>query len=214
MSAQSQTRRTKVTFSAPVEIPGVGAQVLPAGTYVFRLLETIGDRHIVQIFNERENHVYATIMAIPNSRLKATNRTVMTFAERRAGEPQAIRAWFYPGDKWGQEFVYPKTRAVAFAAAAQTTVLYVPDEIAPAMVAPVKTATDPPVVVLKDAPVKAVTPAGADVPLATVVLPPPVPTQMPAEPRLPKTAGGMPLLALLGALSLGAGIAMRRLCAR
>ena len=107
-SAQSWNKRTSVTFSAPVEIPGVGAQVLPAGTYVFRLLDSQSDRHIVQIFNKDESHLYATILAIPNYRLKATDKTVMTFAERAAGDPQAIRAWFYPGDNSGQEFVYPK----------------------------------------------------------------------------------------------------------
>src|ERR1700682_3265052 len=106
-SAQTWNKKTVVTFSAPVEIPGVGAQVLPAGTYVFKLLDSQSDRHIVQIFNKNQTHVFATILAIPNYRLKATDKTVMTFAERRAGDPQAIRAWFYPGDNFGQEFVYP-----------------------------------------------------------------------------------------------------------
>jgi hypothetical protein len=56
-SAQNWNKRTSVTFSAPVEIPGAGAQVLPAGTYVFRLLDSQSDRHIVQIFNEDESHL-------------------------------------------------------------------------------------------------------------------------------------------------------------
>jgi hypothetical protein len=90
-SAQAWNKRTSVTFSGPVEIPGVGAQVLPAGTYVFRLLDSQSDRNIVQILNADESHVYATILAIPNYRLRATDKTVMTFAERAAGEPQAIR---------------------------------------------------------------------------------------------------------------------------
>jgi hypothetical protein len=209
-SAQPQNRRTTVTFGAPVEIPGVGAQVLPAGTYVFRLLDTISDRHIVQIFNKAENHVYATIMTIPNYRRKATDETVMTFAERVAGEPQAIRVWFYPGDTWGQEFVYPKSRAVVLAAVSQTPVLYMPDSVAPNIVAPVQAPTDPPVVALKEAPIKAVTPTGQDAPVSAVVEAPPVT----GAPRLPKTAGSVPLLALLGALCLGIGIISRGLCAR
>jgi hypothetical protein len=96
-SAQTWNKRTSVTFRGPVEIPGPDAQVLPAGTYVFRLLDSQSDRHIVQIFNKDESHLYATILAIPNYRLRPTDQTVMTFAERAAGEPQAIRAWFYPG---------------------------------------------------------------------------------------------------------------------
>src|ERR1043165_2685281 len=70
--AQRYDKKTTVTFSAPVEIPGVDAQVLPAGTYIFKLLDSLSDRHIVQVFNKDETHVFSTILAIPNYRLKAT----------------------------------------------------------------------------------------------------------------------------------------------
>ncbi len=111
--ADDWDRKTVMTFSAPVEIPGVhltGWGVLPAGTYVFKILNSQSDRHIVQIFSQDEKTVYATILAIPNYRLKATDKTVVTFRERPAGEPEALRAWFYPGRNWGEEFVYPKER--------------------------------------------------------------------------------------------------------
>jgi hypothetical protein len=209
-SAQSWNKRTTVTFNVPVEIPGAGAQVLPAGTYVFRLLDSLSDRNIVQVFNKDESHIYATILAIPNYRLKATDKTVMTFAERAAGDPQAIRAWFYPGDNWGQEFVYPKTKAVELAKITSLPVLYIPDEVAPYIVAPVKTATEPPVVALKEAPVMAVKPTGETVAVAEVVEPPPVQTAA----KLPKTASDLPLVALMGFLCLGIGISMRQLCGR
>src|SRR6185369_6188468 len=175
-SAQNWNKRTSVTFSGPVEIPGAGAQVLPAGTYVFRLLDSQSDRHIVQVFNEDESHLYATILAIPNYRLQATDKTVMTFAERAAGEPQAIRAWFYPGDNSGQEFVYPKNRAVELAKTTKVPVLYIPDELAANIVAPIKTSTEPPAIALKEAPIMAITPTGATVTVAEVVVPPPVQT--------------------------------------
>jgi hypothetical protein len=209
-SAQPWNKKTTVTFSAPVEIPGVGAQVLPAGTYVFKLLDSLSDRNIVQIFNKDESHVYATILAIPNYRLKATDKTVMTFAERAAGDPQAIRAWFYPGDNWGQEFVYPKRKAVELAKITKLPVLYIPDEVAPNIVVPVKTATEPPVVALKEAPVMAVKPTGEVAAVAEVVTPPPAQTAA----SLPKTASEMPLLALMGFLCLGIGISLRQLCVR
>jgi hypothetical protein len=208
-SGQSWNKRTSVKFSAPVEIPGVGAQVLPAGTYVFRLLDSQSNRNIVQIFNADESHVYATILAIPNYRLRATDKTVMTFAERAAGEPQAIRAWFYPGDNSGQEFVYPKKRAVELAKATKTPVLFVPDAVAPHIVAPVKTATEPPVIALLEAPLRAFTPAGEEVAITEVVVPPPAQTA-----SLPKTAGALPLMALIGLLSLGVGFSLRALCGR
>jgi len=208
-SAQTWNKKTTVTFSAPVEIPGVGAQVLPAGMYVFKLLDSLSDRHIVQVFNKDESHVYATILAIPNYRLRATDKTVMTFAERAAGEPQAIRAWFYPGDNSGQEFVYPKKRAVELAKITKTPIIYVPDEVAPLFVAPIVTATEPPAIALKEAPLKAVTPAGEEVAITEVVVPPPVQVA-----SLPKTASSMPLLALMGFMSIAAGFSMKALCDR
>ena len=116
--ADESDRKTIVTFSAPVEIPGVhlaGWGVLPAGTYVFKIFDSQSDRHIVQIFSQDETTVYATILAIPNYRLKATDKTVMTFRERPVGQPEALRAWFYPGRNWGEEFVYPKAKAIELA---------------------------------------------------------------------------------------------------
>ena len=116
--ADDWNRKTVVTFSGPVEIPGVhltGWSVLPAGTYVFKILDSQSDRHIVQIFSKDETKVLATILAIPNYRLQATDKTVITFRERPSGEPEALRAWFYPGRNWGEEFVYPKAKAIALA---------------------------------------------------------------------------------------------------
>ena len=165
---------------------------------------------IVQIFNEDESHLYATILAIPNYRLQATDKTVMTFGERAAGEPQAIRAWFYPGDNSGQEFVYPKKRAVELAKITNVPVLYIPDEVAENIVAPAKTATEPPVIVLREVPIRAVTPTGENVAIAEVVVPPPVQTAA----RLPKTAGGLPLLVLVGFLCLSVGVSLRALSIR
>jgi hypothetical protein len=199
-------KKTVVTFSAPVEIPGVGAQVLPAGTYVFKLLDSQSDRNIVQIFNERQDHVYSTILAIPNYRLRTTDKTVMTFKERAAGQPEAIRAWFYPGNRWGQEFVYPKSRAIELAKRINVPVLAMPTELAVNLAEPVKSADEPPVIALKHAPIEAVTPAGEVVAMTEVVEPPPVQIAA-AQPKevLPKTASLLPLLGLLGLLSLAAG---------
>jgi len=194
VKADEWNKKTKVTFSAPVEIPGVGAQVLPAGTYVFKLTETAGDRHIVQISNEDETHVYSTILAIPNYRLRSTGKTVMTFGERAAGQPEAIRTWFYPGRNWGEEFVYPKTRAVELAKVTNQPILFTPMEQAAA-----------PVEALKTAPVEAVKPTGEVVPLAEVVTPPPVEV---AAAQLPQTASLLPLVGLIGLMSLGAGFAL------
>jgi len=121
--ADDWNKKTTITFSAPVEIPGVHLQgwgVLPAGTYVFKLLDSRSDRHIVQVFNADESIIYATILAIPNYRLKPTDKTVITFNEGIEGRPEAIRAWFYPGTNWGEEFVYPKAKALEMATITKT----------------------------------------------------------------------------------------------
>ena len=128
--ADEWNHKTIMTFDEPVEVPGVGAQILPAGTYVFKLLDSAADRHIVQIFNQAEDHVFTTILAIPNYRLQATGKTVLTFRERGEGQPEAIHAWFYPGHEWGEEFVYPKSRALELAKIVNEPVLATPVEVA------------------------------------------------------------------------------------
>jgi hypothetical protein len=214
--ADQWNQKSVLTFSGPVEIPGVhlkGWGVLPAGTYVFKLLDSQSDRHIVQIFNQDETKIYATILAIPNYRLKATGKTVVTFSERPAGEPEALRAWFFPGENYGQEFVYPKTRAVELAKTANAPVLFTAAEVPAEVEEPIKPADEPVVAQLKQAPVMAIQPTGEEVELAEVVAAPPVdqPVAENALPAtastLPATASTMPLIALLGLLALaGAGI--------
>src|SRR5689334_13947116 len=196
--ADEWNRKTVITFSGPVEIPGVhlaGWGVLPAGTYVFKILDSQSDRHIVQIFSKDENTVYATILAIPNYRLKATDKTVITFRERPAGEPEALRAWFYPGRNFGEEFVYPKAKAIALAKATKTPVLFTPVELPLEVAEPIKSADAPVVTELKRAPIMAIQPTGEEVQLAQVVTPPP-PAAMSAatatEQTLPATASTLP----------------------
>ena len=77
--ADERNHKTIITFSGPVEVPGVGQHLLPAGTYVFKLVDSSAFRHIVQIFNQDETHLLTTILAIPNYRFKATDKTVITF---------------------------------------------------------------------------------------------------------------------------------------
>ena len=237
--ADEWNKKTVVTFSGPVEIPGVhltGWGVLPAGTYVFKVMDSQSDRHIVQIFNKEETTVYATVLAIPNYRLKATDKTVITFSERPAGEPEALRAWFYPGRQWGEEFVYPKARAMEIAKLTNTPVLYTAIELPMETATAIQSADEPVVAQLKRAPVMAIQPTGEEVQLASVVTTPPTeptavaetaaavtaeePRAQPArtvaaEPvaapvaaseQLPATGSNMPLIALLGSMMFAFGI--------
>jgi hypothetical protein len=214
--ADDWNRKTKITFSGPVEIPGVhlkGWAILPAGTYVFKVLDSHSDRHIVQIFSADEKTVYATILAIPNYRLKATDKTVVTFQERPAGEPEALHAWFYPGRNWGEEFVYPKARAIELAKTTNTPVLFTEAAIPVEIAQPILTADEPVVLQMRQAPVMAYQPTGEQVELAAVVTPPPAvelqPDPGPVADVLPATSSALPLMALFGLLALGGALSLK-----
>jgi hypothetical protein len=105
-------KRTILTVNQEIQVPG---KVLPPGKYVMRLQDSPANRHIVQVFNEREDQLLATVLAVPNYRLQPTGDTKFTFWESSPGEPKPLRSWFYPGDNFGQEFVYPKDRATEIA---------------------------------------------------------------------------------------------------
>jgi hypothetical protein len=216
--ADEYNKKTVMTFSQPVEIPG---QILPAGTYTLKLADSLSDRHIVQIWNADGTALIATVLAINNYRLQPTGVTVVKFAERPGDDPEALKAWFYPGDNFGQEFVYPKPRAIQLAAAS--------NEPVPALAVE---ATD-----LKEVPIVAETPEQKEVPVTEVIEtappaaevqtaapvaetttptpvaddPAPAPAAVTSTEELPKTASTVPLIALLGLASFGAAFVVKRL---
>jgi len=118
--ADEWNKKTILTFSGPVQIPGA---TLPAGSYVFKLADIPGNRHVVQVFDKDEKKIYTTMLAIPNERLEPSDEPVILFAERTKGSPQAVKVWFYPGDRVGNEFVYPKSQAMRIAKASGESVL-------------------------------------------------------------------------------------------
>src|SRR5271168_595482 len=155
--ADEWNKKTIMTFNQPVEIPG---QILPAGTYTFKLLNSPSDRHIVQVFNADGTQLIATILTINDYRLHPTGRTVVKFSEQPGDAPDALKAWFYPGDNFGQEFVYPKQRAIELAVIVKEPV--------PALTAD----TD-----LKLVPIVAETPEQKEVPVAEVIMVTPAATE-------------------------------------
>jgi hypothetical protein len=193
--ADEWNKKTTLTVSEPFQVPN---KVLPPGTYVIKLLDSPSDRHIVQIFNADETQLQTTILAIPNYRLQPTGKTVFSFWETPPGQPAALRAWFYPGDNFGQEFAYPKSAAVQIAAVSHqpvpTTEAIQPAELPKAEVT--QTQAEP-------QEVAQATPPPA--PAAQEIAPAPdrEATPVPAPQELPKTASPYPLIGLAGILSLG-----------
>ena len=195
--ADDSNEKTTIVLNQPVEVPGVGQHLLMPGTYVFKLLNSPIDRHIVEIYNQDETKVLTTVLTITNHRAHATNNSVVTFSERPAGEPQAVKAWFFSGQHYGEQFVWDRPKAIILAKETNEVVLSTPVVI------------DSPVEVMKTAPLEAVTPMGETVETAVVVAAPPVEVASAApQPMLPKTGSDLPLIGLTGLLALGAGFGL------
>jgi hypothetical protein len=107
---------TYVTISGPVEIPGVA---LPAGTYIFKLADPDTGNRVVQVLSKDGKTVYATFFSLPETRPAPAGEKIVTLYEggMAAGSPEAIKAWFYPGETTGFEFVYPREQAKKAASA-------------------------------------------------------------------------------------------------
>jgi hypothetical protein len=200
--ADEWNKKTIITVNETIQVPG---KVLPPGTYVMKLMDSPSNRHIVQIFDKDDQHLETTILAIPNYRLEPTGKTQLQFWETPPGQPKALRAWFYPGDNFGQEFAYPKTEAVQIASTTHqqvpTTYAEKESELTTARVGQVdeKGAETE---MAQAPPPPAPTPAPE--PSADRAAPPP-PPPAPEEPKaLPETGSPLPLIGMLGLLSLGA----------
>jgi hypothetical protein len=115
--ADEVDQSTKLTFSAPIAIPG---QVLPAGTYLFKLANR-DNLDMIQVFNPDGTHLYATLQTVSAERTEPTGDTVITLAEQSNGR-EALVKWFYPGNTIGHEFVYPQQEQQQLAQDRQQTI--------------------------------------------------------------------------------------------
>jgi len=118
--ADESNRATTITFSQPIQIPG---QILPAGTYSFKLLDSNSDPNVVQIFNSDQTHLYATLQTVATERQDPTGDTAITLAEQGGGRPDALLKWFYPGRDTGHEFVYSGQQEKQLAQDTQQTIV-------------------------------------------------------------------------------------------
>jgi LPXTG-motif cell wall-anchored protein len=196
--ADQWDKKTILTVNEPIQVRDT---LLEPGQYVFKLLDSSNDRHIVQIYNGDQSHLVDTVMAIPNYRIQPTGKSRFTFWETPPGSAKALRAWFYPGDNFGQEFTYPKHLVqLASTTTTQTTALAPPpppEPVAPPAEQPQASveppAPNPPQEIAQNEP-----PPPPPAPAAQ-----PEPTPEPAPQTLPKTGSRYPLIGLGGLLSLG-----------
>jgi len=190
--ADESNKLTIFTFSAPIELPGV---TVPAGTYTFKLADSQGNRNIVQVWNKDMSRLYATILAIEDYNAEPSEKTVIRFSESAAGGPPAVKEWFYPGEQYGLEFVYPKKRATELAKASNQPVPSMPEKRK-----------------VENAPIKAQKPSGEEAEVAEVFVVA-APSQQADQSavhtvnseELPKTASMLPVLWMMGLSLLTAG---------
>jgi len=210
--ADEWNKRTIVTVNQPIQ---VSEKLLEPGQYVFKLLDSNSDRHIVQIFNGDQTRLVDTIMAIPNDRLTPTGDSRFAFWETPPGDARALRAWFYPGDNFGQEFPYPKQPVVLEASTTTQNVQPLPAApvAQPAQPAP-KTQPAPETTVEQPPPAPEPQPEVAQnnppEPPPAEPAPPPQPVQPETPFELPHTASPYPLIGLAGFAALGLSRLLRR----
>jgi len=124
--------------------------------------------------------------------------------ETAKGQPSAIKTWWYPGERTGYEFIYPKDQARNLAKIVAE----------PVLTTKVETAKP------QEAELERITPSGQEVPVAVVAEPEPiVPTGIvqegtlaEARTELPVTATRIPIFGLIGflALALAGGLRVWR----
>jgi LPXTG-motif cell wall-anchored protein len=189
--ADAWDKKTIVTVNEPVI---AGNKVLQPGTYVWKLLDSQSNRHIVQIFDRDQRHLQSTILAIPNYRLQPTGKSQFAFWETPAGVPKAVRAWFYPGDNFGQEFAYPKKLVAQLASVAPVPVPMDYKEAEPAP-APIPAPEAQPAPVPEPVPAPVAQPVPQPEPQQPAV---DQPASAPAPRSLPHTASSSALIGLIG----------------
>jgi hypothetical protein len=206
--ADPWNKKTVITINNPMQIPGA---VLQPGTYVFKLTDSSSNRHIVQVFDKDETNVIATVLAIPNHRMRPSGDSEFGFWESPANTPQPLRSWFYPGDNFGQEFAYPKTQAVSIAATTQQEVPTVTSEEQAEInqPEPAPAEPEPQVAELQAPPVPAEPQAVPAEPVRIEEPRPAEPAATPAPAELPRTASVLPFVGLIGFISLGVAFALR-----
>ena len=224
--ADEWNKKTILTFSGPVQIPGA---TLPAGSYVFKLADIPGNRHVVQVFDKDEKKIYTTMLAVPNQRLEPSDKPIVLFSERASGSPQAVKVWYYPGETIGNEFVYPKSQAMKIAKESHTRVLAmnndnktmntvgeIPVEMKSAAVGYFdengnwQSDADHPVVT-STAPTARAETTTAPAPMMAKTQSAGTTGSRPARKHLPRTSSSLALFELISGLSLAGGFAVRQL---
>ncbi len=189
-------KKSTLTVTTPLEVPGT---ILDPGTYVVKLVDT--QNSVVAITSVDGKKVYATALCTPHEAGDDPRHTEFMFYGVPDGTNKVLRTWYRPGDRYGQDFLYPPDRAAALRQVTNTQVPAMTAEQSaqlanrPAAAAVISDAEPPP-----PAPAMAAEPAPAPAPAAMTA---------DASETLPKTASKTPLVLAAGILALGVASGLR-----
>lgn len=96
---------TMLTFSHPVRIPG--HEVLPAGTYWFRVSNNMSPQNTVRIYTKNDRFI-AALFTVPTYRTALPGGTQLKFAYPGGDHAPVLLKWFYPGMHYGHAFMYSR----------------------------------------------------------------------------------------------------------
>jgi hypothetical protein len=80
-TADEMDKKTILGFNAPGQLSDV---ILPPGTYVFKLPDSLSERNIAQVFEKDEAHLFATFLTIHEYRVQLSDKTILSLASLSA----------------------------------------------------------------------------------------------------------------------------------
>ena len=117
-SSPAQDRATTVEFSTATRLPGV---TLQPGKYVFRLGQPATRQNVVEVYSADGTKKIATLLTVDYATPASGTATTVLFDKT---DPPVLRAWYFPGEPVGREFVYAEDEAKTIYASASTPVLW------------------------------------------------------------------------------------------
>jgi hypothetical protein len=204
--ANTIDKLTYMTFSGPVQIPGV---TLKAGTYRFHVTNPTTNPYVLQVLSRDGMTVYSQFLTIPAYRATPTADATVTLRETRADTPPAIRSFFEGGKREGYEFIYPS--AMPSVSEPSPSAAVTPAAVKPAAEQAVRPAPVQQQAEANASPTVApVQPASKQA--APAAAPQSATPSTSAKPELPRTASTLPAIGLtgLGMVLFGWGISTWR----
>jgi hypothetical protein len=191
--AQSERENSTFTVTEPVD---VGSFTLQPGTYLIKVVMLESNRNMIQVTNEDQTKVFASVLATPHT--LAANEAAPTsryvYYATAPGQRKALRTWFARDTTNGQDIVYPKQRAMELAVVAKAPVVAIPDDVKETEY---KSAT-----LTVVTPQQEVRPYEEPAPVVMIA-------EAPPARQLPATASTVPLYVALGLLCIGGAVGAR-----